>query len=177
MVPTGYFKWLQSKESTITACSLTHPNSHFHYNIYTQLNSPNCYVAFLHTLLPESSPYQTQLTQLAQHIQSAWLTLKARLTSAISFIEKNVVFLTISKRCKISDFLGIKEYNLTPIFKLWCIVSLVFLSTYPINYVFLSIRTKNNLSVLLFTIHMLLSRVEAILHIGRCLKLVPLVTT
>ena len=36
--------------------------------------------------------------------------------SAISFIEKNDVFLSISKRCKISDFLGINEFILTPIF-------------------------------------------------------------
>ena len=38
------------------------------------------------------------------------------LASAISFIEKNDVFLSISKRCKISDFLDINEFILTPIF-------------------------------------------------------------
>ena len=62
MVPTGYFKRLQSKESTITACSPTNPNSLFRYNIYTQPNSPNHYVA-LHTLFPESWPYQPHYYQ------------------------------------------------------------------------------------------------------------------
>ena len=42
--------------------------------------------------------------------------MEAKIWSAISFIEKNDVFLSISKRCKISDFLGINEFILTPIF-------------------------------------------------------------
>ena len=36
--------------------------------------------------------------------------------SAISFIEKKDGCLSISKHCKISDFLGFKEFILTPIF-------------------------------------------------------------